>query len=115
VLDALLFWIFLAVQDVSMNTHAVAVEHEADRRFMSTFHATFSLGALIGAFTGGLLSQWNVSILQHTSGIALLTIAVAIFFKSWWLPNEIDIHPIEKNKHTRSKRRPAIFGLSVLS
>lgn len=103
------FGFFLAAQDVSMNTHAVAVEHEADKRFMSTFHATFSLGALIGAFTGGLLSQWNVSILQHTIGIALLTIAVAIFFKSWWLPNEIDIHPIEKNMHSRSKRRPAIF------
>jgi MFS family permease len=104
-----IFGFFLAVQDVSMNTHAVAVEHEADKRFMSTFHATFSLGALIGAFTGGLLSQWKISILHHTLIIGFITVVVALYFKSWWLPNEIDIHPIEKNRHTRSKRRPAIF------
>ena len=48
-----IFGFFLGVQDVSMNAHAVAVEHEADRRYMSTFHATFSLGALAGGFTGG--------------------------------------------------------------
>jgi MFS family permease len=103
------FGFFLAVQDVSMNTHAVAVEHEASKRFMSTFHAMFSLGALIGAFTGGLLSQWKITILQHTIAISIITIAVALYFKSWWLPNSIDIHPVEKHKHTRSKRRPAIF------
>ena len=104
-----IFGFFLAAQDVSMNTHAVAVEHEADKRFMSTFHAMFSLGALVGAFTGGLLSQWKVTIFQHTAGIAAITIFIALYFKSWWLPNSIDIHPIEKHKHTRSKRRPAIF------
>lgn len=112
-----IFGFFLGVQDVSMNAHAVAVEHEADRRYMSTFHATFSLGALAGGFTGGLLSQWKVSIFQHTIGVAVLAIAAAIYMRPWWLPNEIDIHPIEKHKNTRSRKRPAIFwalGLIVM-
>ncbi len=108
-LTLFVFGFFLAVQDVSMNTHAVAVEHEANKRFMSTFHAMFSAGALIGGFTGGLLSQWNISILKHTIVVGVVAIAAALLLKPWWMPNEIDIHPIDRNKHTRNRRRPAIF------
>ncbi len=100
------FGFFLGAQDVSMNAHAVVVEHEAGKRIMSTFHATYSAGALAGSFTGGLLSQWKVSIFQHTLGVAVVAVIAALLLKSWWLPNEIDIHPIEKK---RSRRRPALF------
>ncbi len=109
-----LFGFFLGAQDVSMNAHAVVVEHEMGKRLMSTFHATFSAGALAGGFTGGLLSQWKVSIFQHTLGVASAAVIAALMFKPWWLPNEIDIHPIEKK---RSRKRPAIFwalGLIVM-
>jgi len=109
-----LFGLFLGVQDVSMNAHAVVVEHETGKRIMSTFHATFSAGALAGGFTGGLLSQWKISIFQHTLGVAAVAIIAALILKPWWLPNEIDIHPIEKK---RSRKRPAIFwalGLIVM-
>ena len=112
-----LFGFFLGAQDVSMNAHAVAVEHQASKRFMSTFHATFSAGALVGGLTGGLLSQWKISIVHHTIGVAVMAVIASLYFKSWWLPNDVDIHPIESHSKKRSRRRPAIFwalGLIVM-
>ncbi|MEN9324756.1 MAG: hypothetical protein RL414_510 [Actinomycetota bacterium] len=109
-----LFGFFLGAQDVSMNAHSVAVEHQMNKRIMSTFHATFSLGALAGGLIGGLLSQLQVSILTHATGVSLLAILLALYFRSWWLKPEIDIHPIEKK---RNRKRPGIFwalGLIVM-
>ncbi|MDP5051378.1 MAG: hypothetical protein NWP62_00600, partial [Candidatus Planktophila sp.] len=40
----ILFGACLSTQDVAMNSHAIVLEHEADKRYMSTFHATFSMG-----------------------------------------------------------------------
>jgi len=112
-----IFGFFLGAQDVSMNAHAVSVEHGMNKRIMSTFHATFSSGALIGSFIGGLLSQWRISILDHTIGAGVIAILATLVTKSWWLPAETDIHPIEKHDKLRSRRRPAIFwalGLIVM-
>jgi hypothetical protein len=47
-----------------MNTHASTVEHETGKRYMSGFHAVFSLGALLGGFVGGLASQFDVSLIE---------------------------------------------------
>jgi predicted MFS family arabinose efflux permease len=44
----IVFGACLSTQDVAMNSHAIALEHEADKRYMSTFHAMFSIGTLSG-------------------------------------------------------------------
>lgn len=59
--------------DVSMNAHAVAVEKAYRRPIMSSFHAAFSLGGLAGAASGGLLSVWEVGLVPHLSGVAVLS------------------------------------------
>ena len=41
--------------DVAMNANAVAVERRMGRAIMSSCHAWWSVGALIGAATGGVL------------------------------------------------------------
>jgi MFS family permease len=61
----------LATQDVAMNSHAIVLEHEADKRYMSTFHAMFSLGALGGGVVGGWFSQNNIPITKHVAFIAM--------------------------------------------
>ena len=111
------FGLFLGTQDVSMNAHAVVVEHKMNKRIMSTFHATFSSGALVGSLTGGLLSQWKISILAHTVGAGAISIIATLAMRHWWLPPEADIHPVEKHEKGRSRKRPAIFwalGLIVM-
>ncbi|MEY4035713.1 MAG: hypothetical protein RLZZ311_890 [Actinomycetota bacterium] len=106
-LTLFVFGFTLATQDISMNAHAIAIEQKYQRRFMSTFHAIFSIGGLGGALLAGLFAQKNVSITTHSllvgSGIALL----ALFFKGWWLPSTVDIHQVNKEKKKIS--RPKIF------
>jgi predicted MFS family arabinose efflux permease len=46
--------------DVSMNAQAVAVEKSYRRPIMSSFHALFSTGGLLGAALGGGIAAWGL-------------------------------------------------------
>mgnify|MGYP003331107353 FL=1 len=96
----------LATQDIAMNTHASTVEHKTGKRYMSGFHAVFSLGALLGGFVGGLASQFNVSLLSQSIAISFLYALLATIVRNWWLPAEADIHEFKKDDKTK---RPSIF------
>lgn len=96
----------LASQDIAMNTHASTVEHETGKRYMSGFHAVFSLGALAGGLIGGIASQLNISLLTQSTFISLLYIVLATAVRNWWLPAETDIHEFKKEGKTK---RPSIF------
>lgn len=48
-----IFGFFNAAMDISMNAQAVEVERRHGKPIMSSFHALFSLGGLIGAALGG--------------------------------------------------------------
>ena len=43
--------------DITLNTQAVAVEKILDRRWMSTFHGSWSVGSFVSTVTGGLLAH----------------------------------------------------------
>lgn len=47
--------------DVAMNAHGVAVESRYGRPILSSMHASFSLGGLVGAAAGGLAAAAGVS------------------------------------------------------
>jgi MFS family permease len=96
----------IASQDIAMNTHASTVEHETGKRYMSGFHAVFSLGALAGGLIGGIASQLNISLLTQSTFISILYITLATLVRSWWLPAETDIHEFKKEGKTK---RPSIF------
>ena len=96
----------LAVQDVAMNSHAIVLEHEAGKRYMSTFHAMFSLGALGGGVVGAWFSQHNIELMKHAAFIAMLVFLANFFVRNWFLPAELDQHPLEGKKKIK---RPKIF------
>ena len=54
-LCAFLFGMFNVLVDVPMNAHASVVEGRWGRPIMSSFHAAWSGGGLVGAAIGGLL------------------------------------------------------------
>ncbi len=76
--------------DVSMNAHAVAVENAYGRPIMSSFHASFSLGGLAGATSGGLLSAWGVGLAFHLCGVAVLSALVFAAASRALLPASAD-------------------------
>ena len=75
----------LSTQDVAMNSHAIVLEHESGNRYMSTFHAMFSLGALGGGVIGGWFSQNNIPLMKHVAFIAMLTYLSNFAVRNWFL------------------------------
>ena len=106
-----LFGFALAFQDVAMNTHAVTLEQHFKRRVMSTFHALYSVGALAGSASGGLMAQFHVKEFIQESLVALLFVVVLLYMKSRFLPASSDQQ--EPRKHKRPKR-PTIFWVMGL-
>jgi MFS family permease len=96
----------LSIQDVAMNSHAIVLEHEADKRYMSTFHAMFSIGTLSGGISGGVSSHYEISFLSQSLVIAILIVIANFFVRNSFLPATIDQHPLTKKKNIR---RPKIF------
>ena len=101
----------LATQDVAMNSHAIVLEHEADKRYMSTFHAMFSLGALGGGVIGGWFSQNNIDLMRHAAFVAMLVFLANFFVRNWFLPAELDQHPLEGKKKIKKPKLFLIVGL----
>ena len=101
----------LSTQDVAMNSHAIVLEHEADKRYMSTFHAMFSLGALGGGVVGGWFSQNNIDLMRHAAFIAMLVFLSNFFVRNWFLPAELDQHTLEGKKKIKKPKIFLIVGL----
>jgi MFS family permease len=59
-------------QNVSMNSHAVAVEQGLKRPIMGSFHALFSLGAMIGSAAGGWVAGLGVPVSVHFTASGVL-------------------------------------------
>ena len=106
-----IFGACLATQDVAMNSHAIVLEQESVNRYMSTFHATFSMGALFGGVLGGFFSQQNKTIFWQCAFIAMLIIISNFVSRNWWLPAALDQHQMEGKKKIRKPRLFLIVGL----
>jgi predicted MFS family arabinose efflux permease len=66
--------------DVSMNAHAVEVEHAYGRTIMSAFHAVWSVGGFLAALAGARTLTWGWSpatTFAVATGIALVVAAAA--------------------------------------
>lgn len=105
-LTFVLFGACLATQDVAMNSHAIVLEHEADKRYMSTFHATFSMGALAGGLLGGFFAQQKTTIMWQSAFIAMLIFLANFFVRNMFLSPDLDKHAVEGKKKIK---RPKIF------
>lgn len=101
----------LATQDVAMNSHAIVLEHEADKRYMSTFHAMFSLGALGSGVIGAWFSQHNISLSKHAAFIAMLLFLSNFLVRNWFLPASLDQHSFEGKKKVKRPKLFLIVGL----
>ena len=105
-LSFIAFGFCLSTQDVAMNSHAIVLEHEADKRYMSTFHAMFSLGALSGGAVGGFIAQQNKTIMWQCAFVAMLIFLANFFVRNWFLPADLDKHAVEGKKKIK---RPSLF------
>lgn len=92
--------------DVALNAQAVEIERRIAQPILSTMHGMFSVGALIGTATGGVLAALGVSI-----GPQFLTIAT-VQVAAWWLlnPRLVADERIAAPIATPRRRRP-VFSI----
>jgi MFS family permease len=107
-----LFGGFMGAMDVSMNANAVAVEQSMRRAIMSSCHAFWSLGGLIGAGLGGLLIA-HLGVLWH-AGIATLLAAIVVAF-AWSMILADQPHPDTKKEKTRLPMVPLPWLLGLMA
>jgi MFS family permease len=75
------FGFFGDTLNIAMNTQGIAVQAQYTRPLMSSFHAFWSVGALIGAVTGGLATRFHLSTLQHLAGVSVACVLVVALIK----------------------------------
>jgi predicted MFS family arabinose efflux permease len=85
-----LFGIANGAMDVAMNAHGVAVEVRLPRPVMSSLHAMFSLGGLLGAGIGAILLGWLPPAAHILASAAVLTLT-ALVAMLHLLPGRIDV------------------------
>jgi MFS family permease len=69
--------------DVSMNAQAVMIEQKWGKPIMTSFHAFFSIGMMLGALSGSLFSEMDTSLLTHfliITVVNLIVITIARFY-----------------------------------
>lgn len=103
----------MGAMDVAMNGNAVEVERAMRRAIMSSCHAFWSVGAFIGAATGGFLME-AIGVVGHA---ALLTVAGLVALAVLWpaiLPDAP--HPSEERPKARlpATLLPYLMGLMAL-
>ncbi len=64
--------------NISMNVQAVNVEKIIKKTIMSSFHAVFSVGFMIGAALGGVIASQQISTFAHLTTVGILDIVVAL-------------------------------------
>jgi len=74
----LLFGVFDAITDVSMNAHGIRVQERHGRSLINRFHALWSLGAVLGAAGGSVSAGAGVPVVGQMIGAGLICAAVAV-------------------------------------
>jgi MFS family permease len=107
----IVFGICLSTQDVAMNAHAIVLENESKRRYMSNFHAMFSVGTLSGGVIGGILAQQNVTIMQQCILLAFFIWSANFLVRKMFLPADLDKHEVEGKRKIEKPKVFLVVGL----
>jgi MFS family permease len=83
-----LFGAATSTMDVAMNDQAVMVEQRSQKPLMSSFHASFSIGALFGAVLGAGIVWLSLDTLSHFILAALLFFILMAIVARFLLPTE---------------------------
>jgi len=105
------------ILNIAMNTQVVTLEKSMNKLIMSSFHALFSLGLMLGAFMGGIILNYQISSFHHLlimGGVNLLSIPL---FWTNLLPDQFKKthgNPEEKSK-SFFDLGPHLFTLSFIA
>jgi len=109
-----LFGGLIGAMDVAMNANAVSVEKRMRRAIMSSCHAFWSLGGLIGSSTGGFLIE-HIGVSPHA--ILVTALAALMIVAAWRTVLHDAPHP-DEGHHGKSRLPlsplPWLLGIMAL-
>ena len=76
------------MMDIAMNTQAARIENLYQRPIMSSFHAVFSLGTLLGGGLTSLLLMLGWTPLEHVGMITIILLILIIACGPWLISKE---------------------------
>lgn len=103
---------FMGAMDVSMNANAVETERQMGRSIMSSCHAFWSLGGLIGASIGGPLLATYGSTVQSLVATAL---AGVMLLAAWPITLRDQPHPDAEHRKARLPMTPLPWLLGIVA
>ncbi|AXV16742.1 MFS transporter [Neorhizobium sp. SOG26] len=109
-----LFGGLIGAMDVAMNANAVAVEKSMRRAIMSSCHAFWSLGGLIGSSTGGFLID-HMGVGAHA--VLVTVVAALMILASWKIVFHDAPHPDEaaEGRGARLPRSPLPWLIGIMA
>jgi MFS family permease len=99
-LPGLVFLFFLmgvsaGMMDVAMNAQAVLVEKQLQKPIMTSFHALFSIGMMIGAACGSLFAEINTSLFTHFSIVTGVSVIICLIARYYLIHDKPEVRDAE--------------------
>ena len=98
--------------DVAMNTQGTTIEQGFERPILSSFHALWSVGSLLGAAIGGVLASFGLAAGLHLVLIGVLSL-IAFFVLSRYLIT--DPQPMETQSQPKLKLSSGLMALGAIA
>ena len=121
-LGLIVFGFGQGICDVAMNVEGTAVEKAAQKSLLTGFHAAFSLGTLLGALVGSIMTKSGISVPIHLS-LTALVIVLTVLYLYRFIPSdtgkEVASHSFKVNRTKEymsvwKERRTVMIGIIVL-
>jgi MFS family permease len=106
-----IFSFSMRIMNIAVNTQAITLQKQFDRKINGTFHGLWSTGGIVGVGISTFFVGLNVSMGIHLSIIAVLSIAAALYSYPFLLQND---RANSGNKLSMSKPDPYIVYLGLL-
>ena len=104
--------IVVGAMDVAMNAQAVEVERVMKKPIMTTFHAVFSIGMMLGGLFASIMSWLEMDIVFHYGLFCSLSVLCLMWASQYLFPDQVDAF---KKQPLFVRPRGIIVGLGIIA
>jgi MFS family permease len=83
-----LFALSMRVFNIAINTQAITLQKQFDRKINGSFHGLWSTGGIVGVGFTTLLLTFNVTMIAHLFTVSVVAILAALYFYRYLLRND---------------------------
>jgi len=102
---------FTGALDVAMNMQAVAVEQKYNQPMMSSFHAIFSVGLMLGALNGSFFAKYFNTLQAHFTIVSLVCVGLCCVAIPLLINDSVSAEKREKQSFLLPNKAMLILGL----